>query len=67
MPSVAAWSGALQSREKELHEVRAGLDQYRTAVTKLEQDAARWFRLVLRLRASRTYRATEPLRSECCA
>jgi GT2 family glycosyltransferase len=57
----------LQSREQELRQARTRLDEHilehRTAVAKLEQDAARWFRLVLRLKASRTYRATEPLRA----
>jgi GT2 family glycosyltransferase len=55
--------GALQRRGKELHQVRAGIDQYRAVVTKLEQDIARWFKLVMRLRASRTYRASRLLRA----
>jgi glycosyltransferase involved in cell wall biosynthesis len=53
----------LLSRERELNNLQAELGRQRTAVTKLQQDVARWFRLVVRLRESRTYRLTAPLRA----
>ena len=42
----------LENQEQELNDVRAELGRHHTAVTRLQQDAARWFKLVLRLKAS---------------